>query len=357
VKQNNLWIFFLHTSYIKNNMMTKTKLTVAALLFAFSLFAQKPAEVSVKLRDGSNVSGTAALPDVTLITDFGKLLIPLKNVSSIKVGIPTDKATSDKAVSFLKQLSSTSEDAKKGAYEELVKLGVKAIPAIDNFINDPKNQNEYSGEYTPDNAMNELRSANGIDANTSEKDEVSIDNGYLMGGVFEFAKLDVKTEYGNLSIPKEKIKNIDVTYTGETGSNEMSFKLNASKNISANLSGGWLKTGIMLKNGQKFSIISSGEVTLSSLSNQKYHPDGSYETATGEKYPSTASTTEESGSNSYPSYGNVIYKIGETSTTNLKAGAKLNGTAAGSGMLFIAIYETVYNAANSGSYNVKVILK
>ncbi len=338
-------------------MNTKINLSVVALLFACGLFAQKPAEVSVKLRDGSNVSGTAALPDIALVTDYGKLLIPLKNVISIKVGIPTDKAISEKAVSFLKQLSSTSEDAKKGAYEELVKLGVKAIPSIDNFINDPKNQNEYSGEFTPDNALNDLRSSSGVDANTSAKDEVSIDNGYLMGGVFEFTKLDVKTEYGNLSIPKEKIKSIDVTYISESGSNEMSFKLLGSKNISANQAGGWLKTGILLKNGQKFTVISSGEVTLASLSNQKYHPDGSYESATGEKYPSTSATTEESGTNTYPSYGNVIYKIGETSTSTLKAGAKLNGTAVGSGMLYIAIYETVYNAANSGSYSVKIILK
>jgi hypothetical protein len=337
--------------------MKKIKFTLTALLLTCGLSAQKPAEVSVKLRDGSNVSGTAALPDVSLVTDYGKLQIPLKNVSSIKVGIPTDKATGDKAIAFLKQLSSTSEEAKKGAYEELVKLGVKAIPAIDKFINDSKNQNEYSGEYTPDNVLNELRSANNVDANTSENDEVSIDNGYLMGGVFDFAKLDVKTAYGNLSIPKEKIKSIDVTYIGDGTSNEMNFKLIASKNISANQAGGWLKTGIMLKNGQKFTIISSGEVTLASLSNQKYHPDGSYETATGEKYPSTSAASEESSATTYPSYGNVVYKIGETSTTNLKAGAKLNGTAVGSGMLYLSIYETVYNAANTGSYSVKVVLK
>lgn len=340
-------------------MKKKNTFAVLAFLLTGVLCAQKPAEVSVKLRDGSNVTGTAALPDVTLITDYGKLQIPLKNVSSIKVGIPTDKAISDKATSYLKQLSSTSEDAKKGAYEDIIKLGVKAIPAIESFMNDPKNQNEYTGEYTPDNAANELRSANGIDAGTSDKDEVSIENGYLMGGIFEFSKLDVKTEYGNLSIPKEKIKNIDVTYLGESGSNELSFKLMGAKNISSNQNGGWLKTGIMLKTGQKFTITASGEVTLASLSNQKYHPDGSYETATGEKYPTTAATDEYSASSAstYPSYGNVVYKIGETSTTNLKAGAKFNGTAQNSGMLYLAIYETVYNAGNSGSYSVRVILK
>lgn len=339
-------------------MKRKITLSLAALLLGAGLYAQKPAEVSVKLRDGSNVSGTAALPDVTLLTDYGKLQIPLKNVSSIKVGIPTDKTISDKALSYLKQLGSTSEEAKKGAYEELIKLGVKAIPAIDNFINDPKNQNEYTGEYTPDAALNELRSSNGIDAGTTEKDEISIENGYLMGGVFEFSKLDVKTEYGNLSIPKEKIKSIDVTYISENGGNELSFKLIASKNISANQNGGWLKTGISLKNGQKFTIVANGEVVLASLSNQKYHPDGSYETATGEKYPVANSGTDEySGGTTYPSYGNVVYKIGETSTQTLKAGAKFTGTAQGGGMLYLAIYETVFNAANSGSYSVRVILK
>jgi hypothetical protein len=339
-------------------MKTKITYSIAMLLLAGALLAQKPAEVSVKLRDGSNVTGTAALPDVALITDYGKLQIPLKNVSSIKVGIPKDKSVTEKAVAYLKQLSSSSDDAKKGAYEDLLKLGVKAIPAIDEFMNDPKNQNEYSGEYTPDNALNELRAANGVEAGTTDKDEVSIDNGYLMGGVFEFAKLDVKTEYGNLSIPKEKIKSIDVTYLGEGGSNEMSFKLMGSKNISSNQAGGWLKTGIMLKAGQKFSISASGEVVLASLSNQKYHPDGSYETSTGEKYPSSAGGDEYSGSSTtYPSYGNVVYKIGESSTQTMKAGAKFSGTATTSGMLYLAIYETVYNAANSGSYSVRVILK
>ncbi len=339
-------------------MNKKIILSIFALVITGALFAQKPAEVSVKLRDGSNVTGTAALPDVTLITDYGKLQIPLKNVSSIKVGIPTDKAVSDKALSYLKQLSSTSEDAKKGAYEELVKLGVKAIPVIENFINDPKNQNEYTGEYTPDNATNELRSVHGVEAGTGDKDEISIENGYLMGGVFEFAKLDVKTEYGNLSIPKEKIKSIDVTYLGESGSNEMSFKLLGSKNISSNQNGGWLKTGIMLKTGQKFSIVANGEVTLASLSNQKYHPDGSYESTTGEKYPATGGGTDEySSATTYPSYGNVVYKIGDATTTTSKAGAKFTGTATASGMLYLAIYETVYNASNSGSYSVRVILK
>lgn len=328
--------------------MNSKKIATLFAVFYFSIsFAQKPAEVSVKLRDGSNVTGTTSLADINLVTDYGKLVIPVKSVNSIQVGIPFDKAISDKAISFLKQLNNSSDDIKKGAYDELVKLGIKAIPAITNFTTDVKNQTEYTGDYTPDNALAEIKATNFVDDATSDKDIVSIDNQYTMGGIYEFNKLDVKTEYGSLSIPKEKIKTIDISYINESGTNDLSFKLVASKNISGNNNGGWLKTGIMLKSGQKFSIISTGEVSLASLSNQKYHPGGS----------ATETSDYVSDATTYPTYGNVVYKIGEQSTTPLRAGAKFNGTSASAGMLYLSIYETVFNAANTGSYSVKVILK
>ena len=328
--------------------MNSKKITLLFAVLCFSIsFAQKPAEVTVKLRDGSNVTGTTSLADINLVTGYGKLIIPVKSVNSIQVGIPSDKAVSDKAISFLKQLNNSSDDIKKGAYDELVKLGIKAIPAITNFTNDAKNQTEYTGDYTPDNALAEIKAANFVDDATSDKDIVSIDNQYTMGGTYEFSKLDVKTEYGNLSIPKEKIKTIDISYINENGANDLSFKLIASKNISGNNNGGWLKTGIMLKSGQKFSIISTGEVTLASLSNQKYHPGGS----------ATETSDYTSDATTYPTYGNVVYKIGEQSMTPLRAGGKFNGTSASAGMLYLSIYETVFNAANTGSYSVKVILK
>jgi hypothetical protein len=328
--------------------MYSRKITTLFIALCFSIsFAQKPAEVTVKLRDGSNVTGTTSLADINLVTDYGKLIIPIKSVSSIQVGIPKDKAVADKAVSFLKQLNNSSEDIKKGAYDELVKLGIKAIPTIVDFTNDVKNQTEYTGEYTPDNALAEIKAANYVDDATSDKDILSIDNQYTMGGTYEFGKLDVKTEYGNLSIPKEKIKTIDISYINENGTNDFSFKLIASKNISGNNNGGWLKTGIMLKSGQKFSITATGEVSLASLSNQKYHPGGS----------ATESTADYSDATTYPTYGNVVYKIGEQTTTPSRAGAKFNGSATSAGMLYLSIYETVFNAANTGSYSVKVILK
>lgn len=339
------------------------KRVVLAIALTFGLTAlaqQKPVELKLNLLDGNVITGTSQMGDVELSTAYGKLTIPVANVSTIKVGIGKDKATYDKAMSYLKILNaSTSDDGRKGAYADVLKLGVKAIAAVSDFSSDPKNIDEnstYTGEFTVENLLSELYSAGNIDESADVDDIVTIDGNYTMGGTFSFAKMDIKTEYGNLSFPKEKIKSVEVTVISPAGSADHVFKLIGSKNISGNQNGGWLKTGIMLKQGQKFSITATGEVTLASLSNQKYKPDGSYTATNGTTYPAAAGGDYE-GATTYPSYGNVVYHIGDGSTETNKAGAKFTGTAKSSGMLYISIYETVYNAANTGSYTVKVINK
>jgi hypothetical protein len=334
--------------------------TLIWLLLSGVVFSQKTVDVKLNLRDGNSISGTTSMTDLVLKTNYGQLTVPIQNVRTIVVGLGKDKAIGDKALQNLKILNANgSEETRKGAYQDLVKLGVKAIAAINDFQNDPKNnqETEVAGEYTIDNALTEIKNTFNIDDASRVNDVITIDNEYTMGGIYEFTKLDVKTEYGNLSIPKEKIKSMDVSYAEASNGNEVVLKLMAGKHISGNQQGGWLKTGIVLKQGQKFTINASGEVTLASLSDQKYKPDGSYVAAGGASYPAAVPAEDYGTGSSYPVYGNVVYKIGEASYETLRAGAKYTGTAITSGMLLISIYETVYNAANTGSYTVKVSVK
>lgn len=175
-------------------MKTRIYLIIIAGFISCITLAQKQVEVTLKLRDGSNVTGTTSLADINLTTDYGKLTIPTKNINSIKVGIPTDKAIQDKAKSFLAQLNNSNDELKKGAYDEIIKLGIKAIPAVYDFISDPKNNIEYSGEFTPDNALNELKANANVTDFTDGKDIIEIDGMYTIGGNYEFSKIEVKTE-------------------------------------------------------------------------------------------------------------------------------------------------------------------
>ncbi len=317
--------------------------------------SQNQTEVRVTLRDGSSFTGKTMLGNISLVTDYGKLEIPLQNVTSLDLGISTDKSNETKIINLIKQLSNSDENMRKSAYEELSKMNAGAIGVISNFIYSEKYQPAEFNDYTPEGALNELKSANGIDETVSDKDIVTIDGQFTMGGRYDFKKIDLKTDYGMLSLPKEKIKHIDVLYTpsADGDGSDRNFILLGSKHISANANGGWLKTGIMLRQGQKINIMASGEISFASLSNNKYKPDGKVAGSAAADYDYGEG---EYGSSTYPTYGNVVYKIGESGTVT-RAGAKYNGSAQSSGMLYLSVYETVYNASNTGSYSVKVSVK
>lgn len=338
-------------------MKTKKIISSQILFVIFFLFhcdlsfsqGKSKIEFNLTLRDGSVVTGTSSITKVDLATDYGKLEIPIKNVTSIDVGIKANSAEKDKIIKLLSQLSNSNEEMRNSAYAELGEMGIGAIPVISRFIySDKYDPAAYTGS-SPENVLSELSSKFGLSGDFSEKDIVAIDYQFTMGGDFPFEKIDLKTEYGNLSIPKNKIKRIDVMYSEEGTASERIFKLMASKHISGNANGGWLNTGISVRSGQKMQISASGEVTLASLSGQKYKPGGTVaNTGVTDSYDDYGY-----GNYNYPTYGNVVYKIGDSGTM-MKAGDKFSGTANGSGMLYLSIYETVYNAGNTGSYSVKV---
>lgn len=340
-------------------MKTYLVSVLVIILSIVNLRAQKIAEVNLTLLDGNIIKGMSLFSDIDFQTQYGRLLIPIANVSNVVIGIGKDNSSISTALPILRILSTSSnEDTRKGAYNDLVKMGTKVLYTVDQYLNDPKNtsSSDYNGEFTVENAVNDIRLQAGISNDAPYLDVLTIDNLFTMGGTYAFTKLDVKTEYGTLSIPKEKIKSMDVSLLTAASNGEFSFRLLANKNISGNQNGGWLKTGITLKSGQSFQISATGEIVLASLSNGKYKPDGTYKTTASADVtaPVESASDYDTGNSTYPIYGQVIYRIGESATEMNKAGKKFSGIAKQSGSLYLSIYETVFNQSNTGSYNVKV---
>lgn len=327
--------------------MKKMYAILAVLLATLSVTAQKERiELKLILRDGNIISGTStSITTVTLNTDYGTLNVPIKNVSALELGITPDNGNKSKVIALVKQMADPAEEKRQAAYDELVKLPVGCIPILNDYIYGSEYQASEFTDYTPESALTEMKTTYGVDDAANSKDLVTIDYQYNMGGVFAFKTISLKTEYGVLEVPKEKIDQIEVSYFDESNGDK-SYKLLANKNISGNEDGGWLNTGIKVKSGQKINITASGECKLESLSGNTYTPDGNKDNSDYEsEYEST-----------YPSYGQLVYKIGDDGET-LKAGSKYNGTAKESGVIYLAIYETVYNSANTGSYSVKLNVK
>ncbi len=328
--------------------MKKAFLLFTIIGITLSVYSQNKTEFTLTLKDGNIVTGTTKTSSITLVTDYGKLEIPIKNVTSIELGLYPDYSQKSKIINLTKQLSNSNKEMREKAYKEIVELNVSAIPVLEDVIYSQEYEAGEFSDYSLMSAINEMKAVYNIPNGYKTKDIVSIDYEYNMGGKYEFQNIELKTEYGTLTIPREKIERIDVMfYDASEGEGMKTFKLFATTHISGNNNGGWLKTGIMVKNGQAIDIVSNGEVSLASLSGNKYKPDGSYKGVSSEDY------TGGTSNSTYPAYGNTVFKIGETGTVT-SAGASHKGKATASGMLYLSIYETVYNASNTGYYVVKL---
>jgi hypothetical protein len=326
---------------------------------SISIKAQTKAELTVVLQDGNIMTGTSELKDLTLQSAYGNINIPLKKSRVISFGLKTDASTQSKIKNFLNDFKSSTETVRENAYEKLMEIGASCIPIISEYLDANPNLIEPV-DYSASKVFSELSSANSSLENMSENDIIDFDDNFKLGGNLNIQKIDLKTEFGMLNIPTTKIKSIEI-FVVETNNGEQNYRLNANKHISGNTPNGWLKTGIKVKVGQKLNITANGSVILASLSNGKYTADGIKledvaEVTDAATTDAVAATPVETSYDSYPTYGQVVYKIGEDGEA-LKAGKRFNGSANKTGMLYLAIYETVYNAANSGSYNVKVKIK
>lgn len=318
----------------------------ALLLISTGIFSQTGKDIlaRITLRDGSIYNGSINLKSVELQTDYGKLSVPMKNVSSVEVGLPPDRSNKTKLENLCSQLSNEVEETRKIAYDELLKIKPQEIFVLYDYMYSEKYVPSYDNLYTLEQVVSDLKSKFNFDENVQEKDIIYIDGQYIMGGSYIFPSVDIKTEFGPLTIPKEKISKLEITYVpASEGETSKIINLAASKYITGNQNGGWYRTGINVSKGQRVTITASGEITLASLSNAKYNPNGAVGTDTG--------NTIAGGT--YPTYGQLVYKIGESGQSYV-AGSKFNGTMQATGMLYISIYETVYNSANTGSYNVNI---
>jgi hypothetical protein len=298
----------------------------------------------IKLLNGNVMSGFSALNSIVFSTKYGELNVPIKDIALLEFGIIANEKTKQKIAAYVDLLQSGNETDCQQTYKSLCNVEINAIPVLESYLD--KDNCAYP-EYGVEAAYNYVKGIYGIE-NYIVDDIISLQNEFRFPGVLDIDIIDIETEFGKLSIPREKIVSVEILLAADGEKSNKTFKLEANQHISANVNGGWLKTNIKINKGQKFSIESKGEIIMASLSNQSHKPSGAY------LPPGGAWTAgNDHDINALPIFGNVVYRIGDTGAMQ-KAGTKISGIANASGILYISIYETVFNVANSGHYAVRV---
>lgn len=304
----------------------------------------KKASLCIKLRNGNVMSGLSAIDTVSFATNYGVLTLPVKDLVLLEFGIIANEKTKQKIAAYVDLLQSGNEADCQQTFKSLCNVEMNAIPVLESYLD--KDNCAYP-DFGVEAALNYVKSQYGIE-NYIQDDIISLQDDFRFPGILDISIIEIETEFGTLSIPREKVISVEIMADPDAQNNARTFKLEANLHISANVNGGWLKTGIKLNKGQKFTLESKGEIVMASLSNQTHKPNGAYLPPGG-----AWSTGNDHDINALPIFGNVLYRIGDAGAM-LKAGTKISTTANASGMLYLSIYETVFNVANSGNYSVKV---
>ncbi|RMG79096.1 MAG: hypothetical protein D6707_08835 [Bacteroidetes bacterium] len=320
--------------------MKKTILNSLFILATVFVFAQNSEQlITATLYDGSIIKGKGNLPEIQLQTNYGVLKIPAESISSIEFGLSASESEKKKFQPLIEQLMSNDENTRKNAFNKIIEESPVILPVIEEYMY-KEGFVEIERPYNLTQAYNVLQSK--YQLNSMQKEDVLyIENGYYIGGKSNVGPLTLETSYGKVTIQKNLIARMELISL-KKGKASKTFILEANKHIYGNSNGGWLNTGIYVVTGQKLTISAKGNIVLASLSNKTATPDGINEYNGG--------NVEDDGS---VQYGTLIYKIGENGSFK-KAGSFKTEIASETGLLFLSIYETIYDPKNTGKYIVTV---
>lgn len=300
-------------------------------------------KIQAQLRNGNIISGQSNIERFEFTTAYGNLDIPIQDVTKIQLGIIPNQDAKQKVDALVDLIQTATEKEQKRAFESLINSEIAAIAILEGY---KENEEETGSDYSIQSAYDELKSRYEINDFILE-DIITVKNEFNFPGEVNFNELVLNTEFGILTIPRNKIQHIEIEWQHMGENSTSKYILDASKNIPINPTGGWLKTGIKVNKNQLLTIEAKGEIILASLSNQPHKPNGSY-------LPVGSSWIGGNDDpNAAPIFGNVIYKIGNDHVS-YKVGAKLQTKAYASGYLYLSIFETVYNPENKGEYQVTV---
>lgn len=295
------------------------------------------AQLSVHLKNDDIITGTTDISTIAFKTDFGVLNFPIDAINSIDIGLTDGRFDKGHLLGLLEKLENGNEIDREKSFDEIVRMEEGAIPFIKAYLS--TSTSSLGNEDLNIQTLYEVMLAkHKISPNYHLKDVLIYNNEFRVEGMFGFDNITLSADYGNIQIERNDIARIDVKIVAQGIASKNTFKLFANQHISGKKEDGWLNTGILVKKGDQINMKANGQIVLASLSGNMYSPDGGVNGSVG---------TE----GSKPNYGQVVFKIGQNGQ-ELKAGDSFTAYAYQTGILYLAIFESVFNTANSGYYTV-----
>jgi hypothetical protein len=293
----------------------------------------RPNLAEVRFGDGSLVRVTILQDDLEVMTKYGKLTIPLREIRRIDFGLHLPDGVGQQIDQSIKLLGSETYKERDEAVRHLVHYGPMAYPFLQRASRnpDPEVSQRASGvikRITEKTAPESLR--------IKEEDYIQTVEFPITGRITHQAIKAHSTHFGDLSLKLSEVRTLFVRGTGGEGE----VMVDAAKYGSAPEQ--WCDTGVVVDQSQRLIIISEGQIDL--------WPQGPGQYVTGPKGYSTA------GKGGSFMAGTLIGRVGEQGKV-FQVGERYEGTPAEEGKIYLQIVPSPWNNASSGSYRVRISME
>lgn len=308
------------------------------LVVAGSTFAQdtvskdtdKNHVAEVRFNDGSLVRMTILQSDVEVMTKYGKLTIPLRDIRRIDLGLHLPSGLDVKIDQSIRLLSSNAYKEREDASKGLIQAGHLAYP----YLKKVSMSNDLEVANRVASLMKRIADKNPPELLRMKEDDVVQTTDFPVIGRLVAPTLKAHSaHFGELDLKLSDLRTVHLRAAG--GASE--FTVDASKHGSA--PDQWFDTGVNIDASVRLIIQGEGQVDL--------WPQGPGQYLTNPKGYTTA------GKGSTYMAGALVGRIGEGGKVFL-IGERYDSAPGDEGRLFVHIVPSPWNNTSTGSYRVRV---
>lgn len=290
----------------------------------------RPNQAEVRFGDGSLVRMTILQENLEVMTKYGKLTIPIREIRRIDFGLHLPEGVGLQIENSIKQLGSETYRERDEAVKLLAHQGPLAYPFLQRAARSPDLEVSQRAQTVLKRIIEKVPQEN---LRTKEEDVIHTIEFPITGRILSLSIKAHSSHFGELSLKLSDLRTMFVRASG--GENE--FALDASKHGST--PDQWLDTGVIVDGSQRLVVSGDGQVDL--------WPQGPGQYVTSPKGYTTA------GKGGSFMAGALIGKVGENGKA-FYLGERYEGSPGEEGRLYLQIVPSPWNNASTGSYRVRV---
>jgi hypothetical protein len=291
----------------------------------------KPNEVLALYHDGTKLRLIFLQEELEVVTKYGKLTVPTRDIRRIDFGFRMSDETARKLDEAMKHLASDNFPLREAAQKDLLALGRLAYPTL---VKASKG-NDLETTRRVEDILKAIRTKVPSEQLRSRTDDLIYTTTFTIAGRLDVQTIKAKTEhFGEVGLKVMDLRSLH----SAVGVSETKLSIDAAAYGSNNIQ--WMDTGVTVQADTPLIITASGEVDL--YGNQGggaiSGPDGNRQYSRGGQFAP----------------GALVARIGEEGGEVVVVGRKLEKTPTVEGKLYLRIVAVPGSNGATGNYSVQI---